>query len=438
MQLLKEFTKYVSLNVLGMIGLSCYILADTFFVANGIGINGLTALNLSISIYSVIHGTGLLIGIGSASQFAINKGSNENTIKNNQIFSNAIMLSILISLVFIFIGVFLTPALASLLGANIDTLEMTSTYLKTILCFSPFFILNNVGIAFVRNDNNPTLAMIAMLIGSLSNIILDYYFIFDLDMGIFGAALATGLAPIISLCILSLHLFKKQNTFHLIKSKLHVETIKHIIQFGNASFIMEISSSVILIIFNLLLLNLGGNIAVAAYGIIANIALVATSVFTGIGQGIQPLVSQYYASQKKKELFTTLRYALFSSLTIATIIYGIIFFNSQILISAFNNENNQTLYSIASTGLQMYFVGFFFAGINISMTSFFSATALTKQAFVTSICRTGGLLIPFAFILSSIFGIQGLWLSFVCSELGTLLFVIYLTKRNRDFLSLTI
>ena len=433
MKLLKEFTKYVSLNVLGMIGLSCYILADTFFVANGIGVNGLTALNLSISIYSIIHGVGLLIGIGSASQFAMNNSLENRTTKNNVLFSNSVILTMLISSIFILIGLFFTPTLAKLLGANNDTLEMTITYLKTILYFSPCFILNNVCIAFIRNDNNPTLSMIAMLVGSFSNIVLDYYFIFILNMGIFGAALATGLAPIISLIILSIHFYKKQNTFTFVKCKLQLATIQHIFQFGNASFIMEMSSSIILIIFNLLLLKLDGNIAVAAYGIIANIALVATAIFTGIGQGIQPMISHYYAHQKTRELFTTLRYAIVTALLVSTILYSIILFQSPTLIAAFNNESNASLFNIANIGLQIYFIGFFFAGINITMTTFFSASALTKQAFITSICRTGALLIPFAFLFSLFFGVIGLWISFVCSELCTLILALYLMKRNQDF-----
>ena len=95
--------------------------------------------------------------------------------------------------------------MAGVLGADSSTLTMSKTYLTTILCFAPFFIMNNILIAFVRNDNNPNLSMIAMLTGSFSNIVLDYIFMFPLKMGIFGAAFATGLAPIISMGILTLH-----------------------------------------------------------------------------------------------------------------------------------------------------------------------------------------------------------------------------------------
>lgn len=433
-KLRKEFFRYVSLNVMGMIGLSCYILADTFFVANGIGINGLASLNLSISVYSVVNGIGLLIGIGGASQFAIYKASNNN--KTNHVFTNAIYIALVVSLLLVIIGIFGSSNLATILGANETTFTMTTTYIKTILCFAPFFILNTIGISFVRNDGNPSLAMIAMLVGSLSNIILDYYFIFALNMGMFGAAFATGLAPIISLCILSIHYFKKKNTFSLIKCSFQYYYFKKILGFGNASFIMEVSSSIILIVFNLLLLSLSGTIAVASYGIIANIALVITSIFTGIGNGIQPMISTYFATQRKDALFITLRYAITLAIVITIIIYSFIFLQSSFLIGLFNNEGDATLFTIATTGLHIYCLGFFVASINIVMITYFSAISYSKQAFFISICRTGILLIPFAFVLSSIFGIIGLWLSFVCSELCTLLFIFYLVKRNKDILSL--
>ena len=136
--------------------------------------------------------------------------------------------------------------------------------------------------------------MAGMLIGSLANIILDYVFIFPLQWGMFGAAFATGLAPIISMCILTRHYIKKKNHFHFHKSKLSIKQITYICSLGISSFITEIASGIILIVFNLLILNISGNIGVAAYGIVANLALVATSIFTGIAQGTQPLLSENF------------------------------------------------------------------------------------------------------------------------------------------------
>ncbi len=191
MSIKNTFMRYILTNIIGMIGLSCYILADTFFVSKGLGVQGLTALNLSISIYSFINATGLLIGIGGATKYSIYQARNKHN-KANIIFTNSIKIGILLGIFFLLIGLLGSSTLSSLLGADKNIFHMTNTYLKTLLCFAPFFILNNIFIAFIRNDGNPKLSMAGMLIGSLSNIILDYIFIFPLQWGMFGAAFATG------------------------------------------------------------------------------------------------------------------------------------------------------------------------------------------------------------------------------------------------------
>lgn len=191
MSIKNTFMRYILTNVIGMIGLSCYILADTFFVSKGLGVTGLTSLNLSISIYSFINATGLLIGIGGATKYSIYQARDKHN-KANIIFTNSIKIGVICGIIFLLIGLLGSSSLSNLLGADKDTFAMTNTYLKTLLCFAPFFILNNIFIAFIRNDGDPKLSMAGMLIGSLANIILDYVFIFPLQWGMFGAAFATG------------------------------------------------------------------------------------------------------------------------------------------------------------------------------------------------------------------------------------------------------
>ncbi|MDL2296296.1 MATE family efflux transporter, partial [Lachnospiraceae bacterium OttesenSCG-928-E19] len=284
-----KFGKYVSLNVIAMMGLSCYILADTFFVANGVGVQGLTALNLVIPIYSFINGVGLMLGIGGATKYAINRAQG-NELGGNEVFSKAVRLGIAAGILFLVLGVFGAGKISTMLGADESIWELANVYVKTIMCFSPAFIMNNICVAFVRNDGEPNLAMQAMLSGSIANIILDYLFIYPLNLGMFGAAFATGFAPIISMIMVSKHLRNGHNNFHLVKSsKSYWKTI---VSLGSASFITEASSGIVIIVFNIVILKLEGNLGVAAYGVVANLALVATALFTGIAQGVQPLVSE--------------------------------------------------------------------------------------------------------------------------------------------------
>lgn len=427
--LLKNFTKYVSLNILGMIGLSCYILADTYFVSKALHATGLAALNLSISIYSVIHGVGLMIGIGGATRFSILKAQKKDK-KASVVFSTAIKTGIIIGTMFFLIGLFGSEYLALALGADQATLPLTKTYLKTIMCFAPFFVVNNIALAFVRNDNNPKLSMIAMLIGSFSNVILDYLFMFPLKMGMFGAAFATSLAPIISICILLFH-FNKRNPFTFLKSKLEWNLITDIFSLGLSAFITEISSAVVLITFNLAILGLEGNLGVAAYGIVANIALVGIAVFTGLAQGIQPLTSKYYGLKKDHLLRKVRRYALITSISIAITIYLGVFFYSDNIIRVFNSENNIDITRLAKTGLRIYFIGFFFAGVNIVSAMFLSATENTRDAFFITFSRGFVLIIPLVLVVSKALNMNGIWLAFVFTELIVTILAMNLTNARK-------
>ncbi|UPA32246.1 MATE family efflux transporter [Terrisporobacter glycolicus] len=410
-----KFMKYVSLNVMGMIGISCYILADTLFVSKALGTVGLASLNFSIPVFSIIQGIGLMIGIGGATDYSINE---QQKISNNTSFTQSLYLSGIMSIVFVLLGGFFAKDLSTLLGADETTLSLTKTYLTTIMLFAPFFICNNILLAFVRNDNNPKLSMIAMLTSSLANIILDYVFMFPFSMGIFGAAFATSLSPIISLCILSIHFTQKNQNIHFVKSKILFSKFYHIMTLGLSSLIGELTSAISLITFNLIILRIDGNTGVAAYGIVANVALIATSIFTGISQGIQPLSSEYYGRGDMTLVNRILRYSMTTTIIFAVLIYTIVCIFTNEIVAIFNSEQNMKLMMIASQGMKIYFLGYLFAGINIVSSAFFSSISKAKQGMIISILRSALILIPAVLLLSIFFKMDGIWYSFVITELA--------------------
>lgn len=414
--ILNDFIKYASLNVLGMIGLSCYILADTFFISKGLGADGLTALNLAIPVYSFIHGSGLMIGMGGGTRYSILKSQNRQK-DMNQVFTNAAVAFLLPALFFFCAGLFFSAPLTHLLGANETVFEMTQTYLRVILFFAPAFMLNNLLLCFVRNDGAPQLSMLAMLMGSFSNILLDYIFIFPCKMGIFGAVLATGFAPLISILILSTFFFQKKNHFHLEKCRISPGLIRHICSDGLPSLITELSSGIVIIIFNMIILNLQGNTGVAAYGIIANISLVVISVYTGIAQGIQPILSSSYGKGDRTAVHSILRYALITMLAISVLVYLGIFFCAEQITAIFNSEKNVLLQQTAVKGLVIYFTACVFAGFNIILSVYFTSTEFARPAHVISLLRGFFVIIPMAFFLSYLLGMTGVWLAFPVTEL---------------------
>ena len=430
----KDFIKYSSLNVLGMIGLSCYILADTFFVSKGLGTNGLTALNLAIPIYSFIHGSGLMIGIGGGTKYSILKSQN-NKEAANRTFTNAVILALGFAIIFFVTGFFFSENIIEMLGADETVFQMSKTYLQVILLFAPMFILNNILLCFVRNDGAPHLSMIAMLVGSLSNVVLDYIFIFPFKMEIFGAVLATGLAPVISMFVLSPFFIKKKNCFSLIKCKISIKLALTIFSSGFPSLITEVSSGIVIIVFNIIILRLQGNLGVAAYGVIANLSLVIMAVYTGVAQGIQPIISSNYGAGNRANVQAILRYAMTAVLVISGLVYLCVFFGASQIANIFNSEHNALLQSIAVTGLKYYFTACLFAGFNIILSVYFTSTEYVLPAHIISVLRGFVIIIPMAFLFSAIGGMIGIWCAFPATEffvsmIGGTLYLLYKNKPD--------
>ena len=305
----RSFFQYVSLNVLGALGLSGYILADTLFVAHRLGTDGLAALNLAISVFGLINGLGLMLGIGGATRYAICRTQGDG-VRADRAFSRALACGGTLGGLLALAGLLWAVPLARLLGAEGAILPMCSVYLRTVLLFAPCFLLNHILTAFVRNDGNPKLAMAAMLLGSLSNIVLDYVFLYPMDMGIFGAALATGIAPVVGLCVSSLHILTRRSRFRLRPFRPALRPLADLAGLGSAAFLNECSSGLVLVVFNLLTLRLAGTLGVAAYGIVANLALMALALFTGVNQGVQPLVSLAHGRGDAAGVRTLCRMAL--------------------------------------------------------------------------------------------------------------------------------
>ena len=433
------FFRYVSANVLGMIGFSCYILADTFFIARGIGADALAALNLALPAYSLMNGTGLMIGMGAAARYSLSAAQPKDKA-HQTIFTHALYLSVLAAVIFSLSGALLPGQIAHILGANGETIGYATDYLRILLLFSPLFLGNNLLTCFVRNDGAPGLSMTGMITGSLTNIVLDYVFVYPLGMGMTGAAIATATAPLVGIAVLSTHFIKKKNQFRVLPGvRVSGKRWLDICSLGVSSLISELSSGIVIIVFNFLILSLNGNTGVAAYGILANIALVLVSVFTGIAQGIQPIVSKYASAERRstetssngRVLRSIRRYALITALLMALIAYTAVTVWSVPIADLFNRDHDPVLTEIASSGMKIYFVSLFFSGINIVAASFLSSADRPRQAFTVSILRGFVLIIPAAWILAQIAGLTGIWMAVPVTEgIVCLLALVFLFKRK--------
>ena len=424
----RTFARYMSLNILGMLGMSGYILADTFFVSSRLGSDGLAALNLAISVFGFINGLGMMLGIGGATRYAICK-AREDDKEANASFTLSLVAGIGAGVLLVLFGLLFSRPLAGLLGAEERILPMCAVYLRTAFLFAPFFILNHILVAFVRNDGSPKLAMTAMLVGSLSNIVLDYLFLHPPNMGLFGAALATGTAPIIGIAISSIHIFSGRSQFRAVPTGLSLRKMAAVAGLGIAAFINEFSSGITLVVFNLLVMHAAGTIGVAAYGVVANLALVVLSVFTGIAQGSQPLLSHAYGMQDLSVVRRVYHMALLLASALGLLALGAALLFPAQLVSLFNSEGNAALQAIAEPGLKLYFIGFLFVGFNFVSAALLGATEQAGASFRVSFFRGCLGIVPAACLFAFLFGMTGIWLAFPAVELVTLFLSVRLGRR---------
>ena len=413
---LQEFGKYVSQSVLSQLGVSCYILADTYFISKGVGADGLTALNLAIPVFSVMNGCGFMLGIGSGTKYGIMKGTG-NEKRGDVLFTSSLCVVTVLAVIFMLIGLLASDPITVLVGANAEVYDMTRTYLQVILLFSPMFMINNLLGAMIRNDGNTSLAMTAMLSGCLFNIVFDYIFVFPMGLGLFGAVLATAVAPIISILILLQHFVKKKNQFRLIRVRPELRLVASAAGLGVPSLVTEVSSGLVIAVFNLLILGLAGNVGVAAYGVVANISIVVIAIYNGIAQGVQPLLSREYGRSQEKNVHRFLSWAMMLTIILAMVIYVGIYWNADVIAMIFNSGRDMDLQRIAVEGLKIYFTACPFVGANILFAIYFAATDQAAPAQMISLLRGLIVIIPLAFIMANVAGLTGVWMTFPLTEL---------------------
>ena len=428
MNLTKQFFKYVSQNIFGLLGTSCYILADTYFIAQAAGTDGVTLLNLCLPIYNLIFAFGSMIGLGAATRYAILRAQGD--ARAQRYFSNAIFSVCILAVPFMLVGIFSPDGLLRLMGGDADIVALGMNYARIFLMFTPFFMCNYVVASFVRNDGDPSLAMVATLSGSLFNVVFDYIFIFPMGLGLPGAALATAISPMLSIAVCSAHFIKKSNTITFVRKAPSVRLLAQSCQLGISGFVGELSSGVTTTVFNFLLLRLAGNVAVAAYGVVANFALVATAIFNGVAQGAQPLVSQCYGKNEMAGARKLLLLGCGTALGLAALLYGIVFGYTDVLTALFNSENSALMAAFAHSGMRIYFVGYFFAGCNIVAAGYLGAVNRPAEASITSLCRGMVAIVVCSLVLSALFGMNGVWAAFPVSEAITLALTVFLLKRK--------
>ena len=432
MTITKEVFHYVSRNIIAMVGTSLYVLIDTLFISIAAGALGLTALNLALPIFNCFNAMGLLLGVGGATIFSLNKILHPERVE--KLYSSLMIVAAVAGItIAILMDIFVTPVV-DFLGANGQTRALATTYVQIIAWCGPFVMCNHISLNFIRNDGNPTLTMMATVIETTSVVIIDWFFIFGLGLKMEGAAMAVIFSPAISLLVLSFHRRFKGRHLHWYWVLPSLTSVARAVRLGAAAALNELSSGVSVFFFNHVLLILANNYAVAAYGVISNIAIVVLAIANGVALGVQPIVSREYGEHHYLNTGQALRVGIMTTLAIALIEFVILVVFKYPIINIFNAQHSLQLVHFASVGLPIYFISAFFTALNYLFILFLTAINGARAAFSLSLLRGYLILFPLIMLLPTMFGINGVWAAVSITELAvTIIGAILIYQRLRQF-----
>lgn len=420
----KIFFSYLTNSVIGSMTVAIYILFDTIFVGQGVGSDGLAALNIAIPIFNVMNSIGMLLGVGGATSMSILKGQGEEE-KAKNFFGLSCIVGLILAVIFPILSVFLIDDIIRLLGADQQIFELTKEYLQPLMYFCGIYIFNYLLQVYVRNDNDPKLPMFTGVVSGVLNIILDATFIFGFNMGMRGAVIATIISTVCGMSIMFLH-FKQPNCTLVFKlpSKDFLKDLLRIVRNGLPSFVFEASLGFIIILFNNRLINLIGVDGVSAYGIIANINYIMLAVFNGTAQAIQPAISVNTGALKVKRAKEFLKLGEITCAVCGVIFACGGFLLKDHLVYLFLDNPSANVIAISSISIQIYFFTYLFDGTNIVFGMFLQAAEKSKLSTTVSVMRGIALPIVGMYLLPYLFGVNGIWGTVTFAEAITLVFSI--------------
>ena len=418
------FMRYLVPSVLATMVTSIYVLADTIIVGKGIGTIAVAALNIVLPLYNIFFGLGLLFGVGGSVLMSILRGEGDEKGSNAYFSTSLVAMCVVLALSLAFFTAFMEE-IALVFGGTPETMPYIMDYMPYIVWGMGLFFFSSYLQTFIRNDGAPRLAMYAVVSGGVANIILDYVFVYNFNMGMAGAAIATVMGSGLTVVILLTHFFTKKNNLHFSLKGVRPSFIKNIILNGFASFLIEVASGVTIFVFNIQLLKYAGNTGVSVYSIISNTAIVVVCLCKGINQAAQPLLSTNYGAglYERTDKIRSLAVKVSIIICAVLVIMGLVV--PDFFTYIFINPDSAIL-SMSASAIRIYFVGFMMLGINMVFICYFQA--ILKNGYSMIICLMRGLIlvVAFAYIFPLFMDVTGIWLAVPAAETITMLFGIYL------------
>lgn len=433
----KKFTawtllKFTAPTIIMMVFMSLYTMVDGVFVSNLIGEKALSAVNMVYPIQSILIAISFMFATGGSAVIAKKMGEGDKE-QAKQIFSLIIAVSISIGFIVLILGLLFIEPIITTLGATEALYNYCYDYLSILILFSPLAMLQVLFQFLFVTAGKPNLGLISTVAGGIANVVLDYVFIVPLNMGIAGAALATGIGYSIPAIFGFLYFtFNKKNTLYFTKFKFNLKVLLEACSNGSSEMVTNLATAVTTFLFNIIMIAYLGENGVAAITIVLYAQFLLTAVYLGFSSGIAPILSYNYGEGNIGELKKIFKISMLF-ITISSIcifIFSIAF--SPNIVNVFVTKDSE-VFPIAMNGFLLFSISYLFTGFNIFASSMFTAFSNGKVSAIISFARTFIFIILGIMLLPKFMGVSGIWLAVPFAEILTLILSFFFIIKLRKF-----
>ncbi len=425
-----QFKQYVIPSVASMWVFSLYSMVDGAFVSRGVGSEALAAVNISTPYINTLFALSVLLSTGASTIVSMTLGKGDNKKASEYFTLNTVLLAI-ISIFITIISLLNLENIAIFLGATESTLPLVKGYLGNIILFVGFYLVSYGLELLIKCDGYPHLSTIGVIIAAITNIVLDYIFVIQFKWGVEGAALATGIARILSVSFFISHFLRKRGKLRFCKFKFDFNFIKRIIFIGIPDSMTEASLAVVILLFNQSILRLIGESALVSYSVICYITTLVLTTMLGISQGLQPICSYYYGKEDDKSVLKLLDMSIsyIKKSSIIAFLLVIIFANQ--IVAMFIDKSDMSLFLYTVKTLRISSVAYLIMGYNVIISGFCVATGKAIHASIVSLGRGLVVITLSLIIMTFIFGGSGIWMATFVSEAIVLAISSIILRNNK-------
>lgn len=432
---------------IGILVMSLNILVDSIFVGNWIGSIAIAAINVVLPVSFFIGALGMAIGIGGSSIVSRALGANDHK-KAIATFGNQVTLTVFITVVMAAIGLYFVDDLIPAFGGKGAIFEPAKIYYTIVLYGIPFLGLCMMGNAVVRAEGKPKFAMIAMIIPSVGNLVMDYVFIYLFDWGMAGAAWATTIGYVLCFSYVLYFFLSKHSELkpNLQSFVLHLPIVKEIGSLGIVTLARQATTSIVYLLMNNILFDIGGEEMIAVYAIVGRMLMFALFPVFGVTQGFLPIAGFNYGAKKYERVRKVINTAILYASILATVVFlGLFIFPTEIASLFLSNkegmtqlEINTNMFVLENTpaAMRWVFAATPIIALQLIGAAYFQAIGKAVPALLLTLTRQGFFFIPLILILPNYLGELGVWISFpIADVLATVVTGYFLRKEIRNTLS---